>query len=61
VGRLLIYAGIVLIVLGTLITFGVRLGRLPGDLVFRGKNTTFYFPVVTCVVLTLLSWLFSRR
>jgi hypothetical protein len=44
---------------------GIRLGRLPGDITVRGKNTTFYFPIVTCVilsvVLTLLSWLLGRR
>jgi hypothetical protein len=69
VGRLLIYSGIVLVILGILLTFGerlpIRLGRLPGDIVVRGKNTTFYFPIVTCLilslVLTLIGWLFSRR
>jgi hypothetical protein len=69
VGRLLIYAGIVLVILGILVTFGerlpIRFGRLPGDIVLRGKNTTFYFPVVTCLIvsllLTLIGWLFSRR
>jgi hypothetical protein len=69
VGRLLIYAGLALLILGVLVTFGerlpIRFGRLPGDIVVRGKNTTFYFPIVTClivsVVLTVLSWLFSRR
>ena len=68
-GRLLIYAGIFLVVIGILVTLGgrlpVRFGRLPGDIVIRGKNTTFYFPVVTCLilsaVLTLIGWLFSRR
>lgn len=66
VGRILIYAGLALLILGVLVSLvPVRLGRLPGDIVIRGKNTTFYFPIVTCVilsvVLTLLSWLFSRR
>ncbi len=59
---MLILAGAVLVVIGVVVSIG---GRLPGDIVIRGKNTTFYFPVVTClvisVVLTLLSWLFSRR
>jgi hypothetical protein len=59
---MLILAGAVLMVIGVVISLG---GRLPGDIVVRGKNTTFYFPVVTCLVisavLTLLSWLFSRR
>jgi len=66
---MLIYAGLALLILGVLVTLGerlpIRLGRLPGDIVVRGKNTTFYFPIVTClivsVVLTLVSWLFSRR
>jgi hypothetical protein len=66
---MLIYAGIALVILGLLITFGerlpIRFGRLPGDIVLRGKNTTFYFPIVTClivsVVLTLIGWIFSRR
>jgi Protein of unknown function (DUF2905) len=69
VGRLLIYAGIGLVILGILVTLGervpIRFGRLPGDIVLRGKNTTFYFPIVTCLilspVLTLIGWLFSRR
>jgi hypothetical protein len=43
----------------------VRFGRLPGDIVIRGKNSTIYFPIVTCVILsvilTLVSWLFNRR
>ncbi len=68
-GRMLIFAGIALVIVGILVTFGerlpIRLGRLPGDIVVRGKNTTFYFPIVTCIlvsiVLTLLGWLFSRR
>jgi hypothetical protein len=66
---MLIYVGIVIVVLGLLITMGerlpIRFGRLPGDIVVRGKNTTFYFPIVTCLlvslVLTLIGWLFSRR
>lgn len=68
-GRVLIIIGIVLIVAGVLATFGerlpIRLGRLPGDIVIRGKNSVFYFPLVTClllsVVLTLVFWVFGRR
>jgi hypothetical protein len=41
-----------------------RLGRLPGDIVHRGEHTTFYFPIVTCLVLSaafsLLLWLFGN-
>jgi hypothetical protein len=68
-GRLLIFAGLVLVALGVLVVVVNRLnlpiGRLPGDIVWRGKNTTFYFPWVTCLLLsllgTLLLWLFNRR
>lgn len=66
---MLILTGLLLVVLGLLVTFAgrlpVRLGRLPGDIVIRGKHSTFYFPIVTCVILsailTLAGWLFSRR
>jgi hypothetical protein len=69
VGRTLILIGLTLVVLGVIVTIGerlpIRFGRLPGDIVVRGKNSTFYFPLVTClilsVVLTFLSWLFSKR
>jgi hypothetical protein len=68
-GRVLIGAGIVLLIAGVLVMIGerlpIRLGRLPGDIVYRGKNTTFYFPVVTCIILsillTLIFSLFGRR
>jgi hypothetical protein len=68
-GRLLILAGLALLALGVLVIvlnrFNIPLGRLPGDIVWRGKNSTVYFPWVTCliisVVLTLLFWLFNRR
>ena len=63
-GRVLIVAGVVLLAVGLLIQAGVPLGRLPGDIVIRRGNSTFYFPIVTCivasVVLTLLSALFRR-
>ena len=66
---MLIILGLVLVVVGVLITFGERLpikiGRLPGDIVIRGKNSVFYFPIVTSlllsVILTLAMWLFQRR
>lgn len=64
IGRILIVLGIVLVVIGVLSTLGVRIGRLPGDIEIRGKNSVFYFPVVTClivsVVLSLLMWFFRR-
>lgn len=66
-GRPLIVVGAVLLVAGLLLTFGPRipfLGRLPGDIVWRRGNSTVYFPIVTCIVvsllLTLLFSLFRR-
>lgn len=57
-GKVLIFFGVLLVVLGALlVVFGrthLPLGRLPGDVVYRGKNTTFYFPIVTCIVLSIV-------
>ena len=69
VGRTLIVMGLLLVAAGLLVTLGdrlpVRFGRLPGDIVIKGKNGTFYFPVVTCLLLslllTLVMWIFNRR
>ncbi len=66
---MLIITGLVLVVIGVLVSLGdrlpLRVGRLPGDMVIRGRNWVFYFPVVTgillSVVLSILLWLFSRR
>jgi hypothetical protein len=67
-GRPLIIIGIVLVIVGLALSFGdrlpIRFGRLPGDIVYRGRNTTFYFPIVTSVllslILTLVLWLLGR-
>jgi len=67
-GRILIVLGVVLVVAGLLLTlFGrmnLPLGRLPGDILYRGKNTTFYFPLATSillsVVLSLLFYVINR-
>lgn len=68
-GRLLILAGVALLALGAVVLISNKLnlpvGRLPGDFVWRGKNTTVFFPWVTCLLLSvlgsLLLWLLSRR
>lgn len=67
-GRMLILAGVALLAAGLFIHFGgrlpLRLGRLPGDIRIQGRNSTFYFPVVTCLLLSVLLsfvvWLFKR-
>jgi len=63
-GRLLIAGGLILAALGVLVLLGdklpFRLGRLPGDIVWQGKNTTFYFPVTTLVLLNLVLFLLVR-
>jgi len=64
-GRLLIVAGIVLVVVGLLAAHTpLRLGRLPGDIYIHGKNFTFYFPLTTCILLSalvsLVVWLLRK-
>lgn len=67
-GRLLLILGAVIAVVGAFLYFGARLpfrlGRLPGDVVHRGEHSTVYFPIVTClvisIVLSAVLWLFSH-
>lgn len=64
-GKIMLIAGVVLAAAGALFLFGgrlpFRLGRLPGDIAYQGRHGSFYFPVVTCIVLsvalTLLMWI----
>ena len=66
-GKLLFVSGIALAVIGGFFFFGgrlpFRLGRLPGDIAYQGKNSSFYFPIVTCIVLsvavTLILWVIN--
>lgn len=68
-GRTLTLIGLAVLILGVIVSLGeklpIRFGRLPGDIVVRGKHSVFYFPLVTClllsVVLSLILWLFGRR
>jgi len=57
-GKFLVVAGVVAIIAGvTLIglgRMGVPLGKLPGDVVYRGKNTTVYFPLATSIILSVV-------
>ncbi len=67
-GRILLGIGLVLAVIGAVILLagriGLPLGRLPGDFAYKGKNVSFYFPLGTSIlisiVLTVLLFLFSR-
>ncbi|HKW00643.1 MAG TPA: DUF2905 domain-containing protein [Vicinamibacterales bacterium] len=52
--RFLIAAGVLLILAGLAIKAGLPLGRLPGDIVVHRGNSTFYFPIVTCLVVSVL-------
>ena len=68
-GKLLLVLGGAIMVAGAVLLLAGRLhlplGRLPGDVVYRGKNTVFYFPLATSIiisiVLSMLFWLFGRR
>lgn len=67
-GRWLIGLGLLIAAVGVAVLLigktGLPIGRLPGDFTWRGKNTTVYFPLVTCilvsVVLSLVFWILSR-
>jgi len=64
-GKLLIAGGVVLVVAGGFLAFSgrlpLRLGRLPGDISYKGEHSSFYFPIVTCILLsvglTLVMWI----
>jgi hypothetical protein len=53
-GKLLIVTGLVIAALGVLVTFGFPLGRLPGDFAFRRGSMSFYFPLATCILLSII-------
>jgi hypothetical protein len=64
-GRTLIVLGLVLAAVGLLISFGLPIGRLPGDITVRRGNFSFYFPLATSLIasilLTLLFMFLGRR
>jgi Protein of unknown function (DUF2905) len=61
-GRTPIAIGVVFVIVGLVFTLGTR---LPGDIVIRGRHSVFYFPLMTCLivsaVLSLAMWLVNRR
>jgi H+/Cl- antiporter ClcA len=68
IGKLLIFVGIAIVIAGAALMLlgraNIPLGRLPGDILYRGKNTTFYFPLATSlllsVVLSILLYVIAR-
>ncbi|MGB6484491.1 MAG: DUF2905 domain-containing protein [Candidatus Acidiferrales bacterium] len=64
-GKGLLFFGLVIAAVGVFLLAGAklpfRLGRLPGDVSYHGRHTSFYFPIVTCIVisvaLTLIFWI----
>ncbi|HKW16558.1 MAG TPA: DUF2905 domain-containing protein [Terriglobales bacterium] len=58
IGKMLVFFGVLLAAIGlVLVLFGrtnLPIGRLPGDILYRGKHTTFYFPLATCIVLSVV-------
>ena len=57
-GRMLVILGIALVVIGGIVMLlgrtGLPLGRLPGDILYKGKNTTFYFPLATSILISVV-------
>ncbi|MDP4164850.1 MAG: DUF2905 domain-containing protein [Bacillota bacterium] len=68
ISKWLIISGVVLIVLGLTVWFftkaGIPIGKLPGDIHYKGKKIQVYFPIVTCIfvsiLLSLIFWLFKK-
>jgi len=57
-GRLLVMLGVALVVIGGIVMLlgrtGLPLGRLPGDILYRGKSSTFYFPLATSILISVV-------
>lgn len=58
IGRMLVFVGGLLLVIGVVLILAGKvnlpIGRLPGDIVYRGKNNTFYFPLMTSILLSII-------
>jgi hypothetical protein len=67
-GKILIITGAVIVVIGAILMLSGKLpwiGRLPGDIMVQKKNFTFYFPIATCillsVIISIIFWLIGRK
>lgn len=57
IGKTLIYLGVILVVVGCVMHFGgkfIPFGKLPGDINIVGENSSFHFPVVTCIIISIV-------
>jgi formate hydrogenlyase subunit 3/multisubunit Na+/H+ antiporter MnhD subunit len=68
IGKIIIFIGLLLVVIGFVYMVGNKLpfiGKLPGDIAIERKNYSFYFPITTCIivsiVLSFIFWLFNKR
>ncbi len=68
IGKIIIFIGLLLVVIGFVWMVGNKLpfiGKLPGDIAIERKNYSFYFPVTTCIIisiiLSLILWFFNKR
>ncbi|MFZ6017689.1 MAG: DUF2905 domain-containing protein [Nitrospirota bacterium] len=68
IGKFLVILGIIIVAVGGVLLFSGKipwLGRLPGDIIIQKRNFTFYFPLATSIllslILTLFFWLFNRK
>lgn len=53
-GRLLIYVGLAIVAIGVLVSMGLPIGRLPGDIAVKRDNFSFYFPITTSIILSII-------
>ncbi|MGR3303127.1 MAG: DUF2905 domain-containing protein [Candidatus Scalindua sp.] len=68
IGKIIIFFGLLLVVVGFVFMLGSKLpfiGKLPGDIAIERQNYSFYFPVTTCIIISIILsfilWLFSKR
>ena len=68
IGKIIIFIGLLLVVIGFIFMLGSKLpfiGKLPGDIAVERRNYSFYFPVTTCIIISIILsfilWLFNKR
>ena len=64
IGKSIIFIGLIIVVIGIILTFSDKLpfslGKLPGDIIYKKENSTFYFPITTSIIISIvLSVLFA--